>query len=101
MKESIDWIRAVFTGAIFGGILWAVMAKVISVVTHEHFPARYSYTFISWVSLCILVVGLGLYFCSRTSFWRSTAIGIILAPLTGWSIVLLCLMTIVLPSQVR
>ncbi len=101
MKESIDWIRAAFTGAISGGILWAVMAKVISVITHEHFPAPYSFTFISWVSLCVLIVGLVLYFCSRTSLWRSTAIGIILAPLTGWSILLFCLIAIVLPSQAR
>jgi hypothetical protein len=99
MKQPIDWIRAVFFGAISGGFLWAIMVKVLSVATHEHTSTHDLYTFFSSASLCVLAIGVVLYLLAKTSFWRSTAMGIIIAPLTGWSILLLVTVTIVIPSQ--
>lgn len=99
MKEPVDWIRAVFSGAIFGGFLWAIMVKVLSVLTHGEISTRYLYAFLSSASLGVLMVGIVFYFCARSSFWRSTAIGVILAPLTGWSILGFVSLTIVLPMQ--
>lgn len=99
MKQQVDWIRAVFTGAIFGGFLWATMSKAQSVMTHEHLPAHNLYIFFSSVSLCVLAIGVVLYLSAKTSLWRSTAVGIIIAPLTGWSILLFVIVTVVVPSQ--
>lgn len=99
MKEQIDWIRATFSGAIFGGFLWAIMVKAMSIATRGSTTTRFLYTFLSSISLGVLAIGLVLYFCSRSLFWRSTAIGIVLAPLTGWSILLFITATIVLPSH--
>jgi hypothetical protein len=99
MKEPVDWIRAVFSGAIMGGLLWAIMVKALSVLTHGHMSIRDFYTFLPLVSLVVLLTGLILYIYSKNSFWRSTAIGVILAPLTGWSILLFVSLTIVLPMH--
>jgi hypothetical protein len=99
VKQPIDWIRAVFFGAISGGFLWAIMVKALSVITHEHVPTHDLYTFFSSVSLCVLVIGVVLYLWTKTSLWRSTAVGIIIAPLTGWSILLFVTVTVVVPSQ--
>jgi hypothetical protein len=99
LKEPIDWIRAVFFGAISGGFLWAIMVRMLSIVTHEHMHTHALYLFCSSVSLAILAIGIILYLRAKTSLWRSTAIGIILAPLTGWSVLLFVTVTVVLPSQ--
>ncbi|KZS69260.1 MAG: hypothetical protein K2X56_04630 [Mycobacterium pseudokansasii] len=98
MKEPIDWIRATFTGAIAGGFLWAIMLKAISIATHEHFAAGDFYRFVSWVSLILIVTGVALYFGAKGAAWRGTAIGIILAPLTGWSILLFVNLLLGFPS---
>jgi hypothetical protein len=100
VKEPIDWIRATFSGAIFGGVLWAIMTKTMFTVTYPHGPSTgFLYVFLSSVAIAVLAIGVILYFRSRSSFWRSTAIAIILAPLTGWSILLFITITIVLPSH--
>lgn len=99
MREPVDWIRATFTGSIAGGFLWAVMAKAMSVIAHEHISMRFFYTFVSEVSVAIIALGVVLFFCARTTFWRNSAIGIILAPLTGWSILLVITLLFVIPSQ--
>jgi hypothetical protein len=99
MKQPVDWIRAVFTGAISGGFLWAIMVKVLSVITHEHTATHDLYTFFSSVSLCVLAIGIVLYLLAKTSLWRGTAVGIIIAPLTGWSVLLFVTVTVVVPSQ--
>jgi fructose-specific phosphotransferase system IIC component len=99
MKQPIDWIRAVFFGAISGGFLWAIMVRMLSIITHEHMRTHALYTFFASISLCILAIGIILYLRAKTSFWRSTAVGIILAPLTEWSVLLLVSLTVVLPSH--
>ncbi|CDO89180.1 hypothetical protein AWC29_11915 [Mycobacterium triplex] len=99
MKEPIDWIRAVFLGAISGGFLWAVMLSVLFLVTHGDTTTRDLYTFLLAVSTGVLGVGITMYLRVRTSRWRSTAMGIILAPLIGGSILLFVTLTVVLPSQ--
>ncbi|MEB3981670.1 hypothetical protein OQ968_10375 [Mycobacterium sp. 663a-19] len=99
MKEPVDWVRAVFSGAIIGGVLWAIMVKMLSVITHEHMPMRDVYTFLPVVSSIVLIAGIVVCIFSRHSFWRSIAVGIILAPLTGWSILLFVTLTMVLPSH--
>ncbi|SOJ55785.1 hypothetical protein MSIMFB_03264 [Mycobacterium simulans] len=99
MKEPVDWIRATFTGAIAGGFLWAIMAKAMSVIAHEHISTRFFYTFVSETSLAIVTVGVILFLCTRTSFWRTLALGVILAPLTGWSMLLVITVLFVIPSQ--
>lgn len=40
MKQPVDWIRAVFTGAFSGGFLWAIMLKALSVLTHGNISTR-------------------------------------------------------------
>ncbi|OMC48279.1 hypothetical protein [Mycobacterium sp. IS-1264] len=99
MKEPVDWIRAVFSGAVIGGVLWAIMVKMLAVLTHGHMSTRDVYTFLPLVSLGVLAAGVVLYIYSKNAFWRSTAIGVILAPLTGWSILLFVSLTIVLPMH--
>lgn len=99
MNGKLDWIRATFSGAIFGGFLWAVMAKAMSVITHGDIPTGFLYTFSSLVSVGVLGIGALLYFTCTGSYWRSIAVGIILAPLTGWSLLLFITLTFVLPSH--
>jgi hypothetical protein len=101
VKGKVDWIRATFSGAILGGFFWAIMAKVMSVITHGKIPAGFLYTFSSLVSVGVLAIGVVLYLTSTGSYWRSTAIGIILAPLTGWSLLLFVTLTFVLPSWIH
>jgi hypothetical protein len=45
MNDPVDWIRAVFTGAFIGGFLWAIMVKMLSVLTHGAISTRHLYTF--------------------------------------------------------
>jgi hypothetical protein len=99
MKQPVDWIRAAFTGAFVGGFLWSIMVKMLSVLTHGAISTRFLYTFLPSVSLCVLAIGVVLYLWAKTSLWRSTAVGIIIAPLTGWSILLFVTVTVVVPSQ--
>ncbi|WP_204903380.1 hypothetical protein [Mycobacterium riyadhense] len=99
MKEPVDWVRATFTGAIAGGFLWAIIAKAMSVIEHGHISTRFFYTFVSQTSLAIVAVGVILFFGTRTSFWRTLALGVILAPLTGWSILLVITVFFVIPSS--
>jgi hypothetical protein len=99
MKQPVDWIRAVFTGAISGGMLWATMVKALSVIGHEHPATRDLYIFFSSVSLCVLTIGIALYLRTKTTRWRSTAVGIIIAPLTGWSVLWFVTVTLVVPYQ--
>ncbi|GLE52416.1 hypothetical protein [Mycobacterium montefiorense] len=99
MKGQIDWIRTVFFGAISGGFLWAIMLAVPLSVIHGVTTTRDFYTFVSATSIGIVIVGFTLYSRATTSLWRSTAVGIILAPLTGWSILLFVTLTVVLPRN--
>lgn len=99
MKEPIDWIRAVFFGGISGGLLWAVMLAVLFPATRGHTAMGDLYTILTAISVGILVIGILVYRRATTSVWRSTAIGIILAPLTGWSILLVITLAVVLPKQ--
>ncbi|SOX54523.1 hypothetical protein MAAFP003_3199 [Mycobacterium ahvazicum] len=99
MKEPIDWIRTVFLGAIFGGFLWAIILTVPYSAIYGHTTSLDFYSFVSTVSIGILVAGFTLYFRARTSRWRSTAVGIILAPMTGWSVLLFITLTVVLPRH--
>ncbi|OBA64086.1 hypothetical protein A5647_03220 [Mycobacterium sp. 1100029.7] len=99
MKEPIDWIRAVFLGAISGGFLWAIMLTVTFVAIHGDNLTGDFYAPISAVSIGIIIVGITFYSRARSSRWRSTGVGIILAPLTGWSILLFITLAVVLPRQ--
>jgi uncharacterized membrane protein len=99
MKEPIDWIRAVFLGAISGGFLWAIMLTVPFSAVHGDKAMRDFYTIVSAVSIGFIIAGMILYSRARSVLWRSTAVGIILAPLTGWSILLFVTLTIVLPMH--
>lgn len=99
LKEPIDWIRAVFFGAISGGFFWAIMVAMLSVVADGHIYTHTLYIFFSSVSVFILIIAIILYLHATTSIWRSTAIGIILALLTGWSVILFTTVAVVLPSQ--
>jgi hypothetical protein len=99
MKEPIDWIRAVFLGAISGGFLWAILTTVTFLVIHGDKLMRDFYTLISALSIGILIVGITLYSRARSTRWRSNGVGIMLAPLTGWSIVLFVTLTVVLPRH--
>jgi hypothetical protein len=99
MKEPIDWIRAVFLGAISGGFLWSMMLTVPFSAIHGDKVMRDFYIIVSAVSIGLIVGGMILYSRTRTTLWRSTAVGIILAPLTGWSILLFVTLTIVLPMH--
>jgi hypothetical protein len=98
MKEPVDWIRAVFTGSVTGGLLWAMMAKASLILLREGISPYNVYLLICWPSASVLIVGGVLYSCSKGSFSRSTAIGVILAPLTGWSILLFITVVIALVS---
>lgn len=88
MREPVDWIGAVFTGAISGGFFWAIMVAMLSVVADGHIYTHTLYIFFSSVSIFILIIAIILYLRATTSIWRSTAISIILALLTGWSVIL-------------
>lgn len=88
-----------FFGAISGGLLWAIMVKVLSAITHGHTSTHHLYTFLLAVSLCVLAIGVIVYLWAASTFWRSKAVGIIIAPLTGWSILLFVTVSIVIPSQ--
>ncbi|ORV55907.1 hypothetical protein AWC05_12095 [Mycobacterium florentinum] len=99
MREPIDWIRAVFLGAISGGFLWAIMLTVPFSAIHGDKAMRDFYTFVSAVSIGVITVGIILYSRARTALWRSTAVGIILAPLTGWSVLLFVTLTVVMPMH--
>jgi uncharacterized membrane protein len=99
MKEPIDWIRAVFLGAISGGFLWSIMLTVPISAIHGDKAMRDFYTIVSTVSIGVIIAGIILYSKARTTLWRSTAVSIILAPLTGWSILLFVTLTIVLPMH--
>lgn len=77
LKEPIDWIRAVFFGAISGGLFWAIMVAMLSVVSDGHIYTRTLYIFFSSISIFILIIAIILYLRATTSIWRSTAIGII------------------------
>src|SRR5947209_20591756 len=99
VKEPIDWIRATFSGAIFGGFLWGIMVKAMFIVKHPHGPpTTYLYAFLSSVSIVVFTIGVVLYFSAKRSLWRSMAVAIILCPLTGWSILLFVTVTVVWPS---
>ncbi|MCV7030857.1 hypothetical protein [Mycobacterium sherrisii] len=99
MKEPINWVRAVFFGGIAGGFFWAVMLALLVPLSHRHTSIGYFYTMVTAVSIGVLAVGVVLYSRARTSVWRSRAIGIILAPLTGGSILLIITLAVVLPKQ--
>lgn len=83
MKEPIDWIRTVFTGAIMGGFLWGFVPRVLFALSHGHLATKAGYMYFAIVSDFVLTAGAITFFCSSRSFWRSTALGMVLAPLTG------------------
>lgn len=99
MKEPIDWVRAVYTGAILGGFLWAIMVTFLSARAHGHSPEGYMYKFVSSVSGAVFILGGVWFLWTRRTFWRSTTLGVILAPLTGWTILLPITLVAVLPSH--
>ena len=79
VKPTIDWSRALVTGALTGAAFWAT--AVYAVFASEGSP-------VTWTTVCVIVVallgtGIFLYRRTPTASTRCYAVGMILAPLVG------------------
>ncbi|GAB7145730.1 hypothetical protein [Mycobacterium riyadhense] len=96
-ERQIDWLRAAFAGAIAGGVLWAVVIKVLSILDKAlSMEVRLAYA-AGGVFVPVLVVGLVLYRLARRPAVRVYAVALFIAPCTGL-VLLLFMFAIGLPE---
>jgi hypothetical protein len=89
MTHDIDWLRAVFGGACLGGLFWAVIVRltVFSANSASSVPLK-------WLAIAVVCFGLITAGCAvarwgRTRALRTAGAAVVIAPLTGASILLI------------
>ncbi|CAM3021232.1 hypothetical protein BST27_06785 [Mycobacterium intermedium] len=97
-KSQIDWVRATFGGAIAGGVLWAVVVKMSTILDKSlSTQLRVVYS-VGGGCLPILLIGVVLLRWASRSSTRTAAVAMLIAPCTGVVLVALLLVFFGLPS---
>lgn len=90
-EHQIDWVRATFTGAIAGGVLWAVVVKVLTILDKAlSVQVRFACA-VGGFCVPVLAVGLVWYWLARRSAVRTYAVALLIAPGTGLVLMLILL----------
>lgn len=89
--HQIDWVRAAFAGSIAGGVLWAVVIKVVTILDKTlSVQVRLGFA-VGAGCLPLLVAGAVWYWLARQSAVRTYAAALLIAPCTGLVLMLILL----------
>ncbi|MGH3558106.1 hypothetical protein [Mycobacterium sp.] len=88
MTDSINWRYAIFGGACLGGVMWATVARVAVFSSAPSVALGVKWAIAS-VCVGLIAVGLVVARWARTSALRTAGAAVVIAPLTGGSLILI------------
>jgi hypothetical protein len=87
--RDINWRLTLYGGAVFGGIMWAVLASIVIGSQSGSGATRFTVTSGNWIvivvtSLAVLAAGTAVTALGRTIALRSVGVGLGMSALAGW-----------------
>lgn len=89
--KRIDWVRATFAGAVGGGVLWAVVVRLLALGSgHVSMAVRAAWV-LGGVCGLLLLLGVLLFRFAAGNLGRTYAVAMLIAPCLGLGLLLVLL----------